>query len=166
MNSNDSEIEELVGGLFIPDRSAACYDRLKIAGNRAVPFLVAAVNQNRLAAGTLYGPIPQDFPSLDSPLYRIGELLAASGCAVAADHFIRNLASGDECLREYAAWGLGAIALRNCGEPVKRILANEDRKVRTFAVRGIGRALAAEEFRESALYDPDYQRRYRERPRG
>jgi precorrin-4/cobalt-precorrin-4 C11-methyltransferase len=25
----------------------------------------------------------------------------------------------------------------------------------------VGRALAAEDFRESALYDPDYQRRFR-----
>ena len=28
----------------------------------------------------------------------------------------------------------------------------------------VGRALAAEEFRDSALYDPDYQRRFRQRP--
>jgi hypothetical protein len=132
MNSNDPTIEELVDGLFIPDRSAACYDRLKNTGNRAVRLLVAAVNKSSLATDALHRSIPQDFPNLDSPLYRIGELLAASGSgsAPAVTHFLHNLTSRDQRLREYAAWGLGSIALSNCGEPVMRILATEERRAR------------------------------------
>jgi len=135
-------IRELVGGLFIPERSADCYDSLKNVGNRAVPFLVAAVNESRLPTGT-YSLVPQELPNLNSTLYRIGELLAASGSEAALVHFTEYLRSEDQRFCEYSAWGLGSIALEPCAEPVKRILASEDRKIRTFAVMGIGRALAA-----------------------
>ena len=45
---------------------------------------------------------------------------------------------------------LGDIAARLAAEPVERT-----------AMILVGRALAAEEFRDSALYDPDYRRRFR-----
>jgi uncharacterized protein DUF4375 len=77
------------------------------------------------------------------PPSKYGELLATSDCAGAAVHFLEYLTSEDQCLRQYAAWGRGSIAEENCAEPVNRILATEDRKTRTFAVLGIGRALAA-----------------------
>lgn len=47
---------------------------------------------------------------------------------------------------------LGDIAERLAAEPVERT-----------AVILVGRALAAEDFRDSALYDPEYQRRFRGR---
>ncbi|HET7718310.1 MAG TPA: precorrin-4 C(11)-methyltransferase [Bauldia sp.] len=50
---------------------------------------------------------------------------------------------------------LGDIAARLAAEPVERT-----------AVILVGRALAAEDFRESALYDPAYQRRFRRRDGG
>jgi precorrin-4/cobalt-precorrin-4 C11-methyltransferase len=46
---------------------------------------------------------------------------------------------------------LGDIAGKVAAEPIERT-----------AIVLIGRALAAQEFRESALYDPDYRRRFRE----
>jgi precorrin-4/cobalt-precorrin-4 C11-methyltransferase len=50
---------------------------------------------------------------------------------------------------------LGDIAARVAAEPIERT-----------ALILVGRALAAEDFNESALYDPDYRRRFRggERP--
>jgi len=131
-------IRELVNGLFIPERSADCYDSLKNVGNRAVPFLVAAVNESRLPTDN-YSLDSRELPNLNSPLYRIGDLLAASGSERALVHFTEYLRSEDQRLREYSAWGLGSIALRTCAEPVKRMLASEDRKIRTFAgLRAIG----------------------------
>ncbi len=47
---------------------------------------------------------------------------------------------------------LGDIAARLAAEPVERT-----------AIILVGRALAAEDFREFVLYDPAYQRRFRER---
>jgi precorrin-4/cobalt-precorrin-4 C11-methyltransferase len=46
---------------------------------------------------------------------------------------------------------LGDIARKVAAEPIERT-----------ALVLVGRALAAEEFRDSALYDPDYRRRFRE----
>lgn len=48
---------------------------------------------------------------------------------------------------------LGDICAALAGDPIERT-----------ALILVGRALAAEDFRESALYDPDYRRRYREGP--
>ena len=45
---------------------------------------------------------------------------------------------------------LGDIAAKVAAEPIERT-----------AIVLVGRALAAEDFRESALYDPDYRRRFR-----
>ena len=45
---------------------------------------------------------------------------------------------------------LGDIAGKLAAEPIERT-----------ALILVGRALAAEDFRESALYDPDYRRRFR-----
>jgi precorrin-4/cobalt-precorrin-4 C11-methyltransferase len=45
---------------------------------------------------------------------------------------------------------LGDIAAKLAAEPIERT-----------ALVLVGRALAAEEFRESALYDAEYQRRFR-----
>jgi len=50
---------------------------------------------------------------------------------------------------------LGDIVQRVAAEPVERT-----------ALILVGRALAAEDFRESALYDPDYRRRFRGGPPG
>jgi len=74
---------------------------LKIVGDRAVPYLMAAANENRLATSASYRPILPEIPNLNSPLYRIGELLATSGSAGAVVHFLENLTSGDPCFREY-----------------------------------------------------------------
>jgi precorrin-4/cobalt-precorrin-4 C11-methyltransferase len=46
---------------------------------------------------------------------------------------------------------LGDIAAKVAAEPIERT-----------AIVLVGRALAAQDFRDSALYDPDYRRRFRE----
>ncbi len=140
---SDSQIQELVDGLFVPERSADYHERLKIVGNRAVSFLVAALNDPHIRTTVFDSPIPQGSPDLAWPLYRIGELLATSGSEAAAVHFSDYLTNEDQRFREYAAWGLGSIALESCVEPVSRILAGEDRELRTSAMTGIRRALAA-----------------------
>jgi hypothetical protein len=108
-----------------------------------VSILVAALNDPHVPTTVFYSPIPEGSPDLASPLYRIGELLATSGSEAAAVHFSDYLTKEDQRFREYAAWGLGSIALENCVEPVSRILAGEDRELRTSAIMGIRRAHAA-----------------------
>ena len=44
---------------------------------------------------------------------------------------------------------------------IRAVLAAEQDEVDRTAVVLVGRALAAHDFRESALYDPDYRRRFR-----
>ena len=91
-------------------------------------------------------------PDLNSPLYKTGELLAISGSPDAAAHFLEKLSSDDRGLREYGAWGIGNIALASGAEVVKRILAAEDRRIRTFAALGVSRALASKRG-EPAFFD-------------
>jgi precorrin-4/cobalt-precorrin-4 C11-methyltransferase len=59
-----------------------------------------------------------------------------------------------------ASWPEGRAFVGTLGD-IQSLLA-EDRPERT-AVILVGRALKAEDFRESALYDPDYRRRFRGR---
>jgi hypothetical protein len=139
---SDAQIAGLVGGLFVPENSGHCYDRLKTAGNRAVPFLVSALKDSRVPTTAFDPPIPPGLPNFCSPLYRISDLLENSGSAESAAPFIGYLSDADPRFRKHGAWVLGGIGMENCIEPVKQILTGSDRGLRTSVMMGIGRALA------------------------
>jgi len=137
----DSRIQDLVNGLFVPERSDACFEDLKLAGSRAVPFLVAAMRDPRVAA-TAYMP-PYGLPDFSAPLFRVGSLLEESGSPEAAAPFLELLNHPEERLRNDGAIQLGSIALEVCIEPVNRLLGGADKDLRQHALMGIGHALKA-----------------------
>ena len=137
------DIQQLVDGLSVPERSHSCYEELKAAGSCAVPFLAAAAKECRAPGNNLDSSATRELPDLAWPLFRIAELLAISGSQAAIVHFADCLIERDQSLREYGAWGLGSIALEGCLKPVKEILASDNRRMKTLVVGGIGRALAA-----------------------
>jgi precorrin-4/cobalt-precorrin-4 C11-methyltransferase len=57
-----------------------------------------------------------------------------------------------------ASWPDERIIRGTLGDIAAKVAADEDER---GALDRLGRALAAEGFRESALYDPDYRRRFR-----
>jgi precorrin-4/cobalt-precorrin-4 C11-methyltransferase len=70
---------------------------------------------------------------------------------------------GDDCpvaVVAWASWPKERIVRGTLGDIVG-LLAEEP--IERTAIIFVGRALAASDFRESALYDPDYQRRFRGR---
>lgn len=94
-----------------------------------------------------------------------GATLAIHLAIHALDRVVAELTPlyGDDCpvaVVFHASWAdekiirgtLGDIAARFAADPVERT-----------AIIFVGRGLGAADFRESALYDPDYQRRFRDR---
>jgi precorrin-4/cobalt-precorrin-4 C11-methyltransferase len=79
----------------------------------------------------------------------VAELLPFYGADCPAAVVVRASWSDERILRGT----LGDIARKVAAEPIERT-----------ALVLVGRALAAEDFRESALYDPDYRRRFRGGP--
>jgi precorrin-4/cobalt-precorrin-4 C11-methyltransferase len=76
----------------------------------------------------------------------VGELVPYYGADCPVAVVVRASWSDERILRGT----LGDIAAQVAAEPIERT-----------AIVLVGRALAAEEFRDSALYDPDYRRRFR-----
>jgi precorrin-4/cobalt-precorrin-4 C11-methyltransferase len=76
----------------------------------------------------------------------VGELVPFYGADCPVAVVVRASWSDERILRGT----LGDIAAQVAAEPIERT-----------AIVLVGRALAAEEFRDSALYDPDYRRRFR-----
>lgn len=95
---------------------------------------------------------------------------AATGATLAIHLSIHALARvvadltphyGDDCAAAvvaYASWPQERVVQATLGTLVA---AMADDPVERTALILVGRALAAEDFRESALYDPDYTRRFR-----
>jgi precorrin-4/cobalt-precorrin-4 C11-methyltransferase len=57
-----------------------------------------------------------------------------------------------------ASWPDERIVTGTLGDIQQKLIRE---RIERTAIVLVGRALAAENFRESALYDPDYQRRFR-----
>lgn len=135
---SDAEIREMVERLFVHEDKDFNYDRLKLVGERAKPFLLEALNDPRVArrfsSGDLsFGP--------DFPLERICGLLmeldppaAAKALAAYAEH------ESDEH-RKHAAIVLGEIGTSACIEPILKLLDDEDDYVRSYAMMGIERGI-------------------------
>jgi hypothetical protein len=136
----DAQIAELVAGLFVPWKIEGCYERLKTAGDRAVPFLVSALEDPRIPATAFISP---GLLNSNSPYYLISDLLENSRSADAAAPFVEYVNGPDPRFRQDGALRLGAIGLETCIEPMKRILTGDDRDLRGYVLMGIERALTS-----------------------
>jgi hypothetical protein len=141
---SDDEIQDLVEGLFVPDRSDDCFEQLKAVGGQAVPLLVAAMRDLRVPGTAFHQPIPPGLPNFASPFYRISHLLESSGLEAAAVPFLELLNGADPRFQQDGAKSLGSLALEDCIEPVNRILLGGDERLRTYAMMGVESAIAGE----------------------
>lgn len=101
------------------------------------------------------------------------EAFAATGATLAIHLAIHALPSVVESLLPFYGAACPAAVVANATQPQQRIvrgslaticgLLEADPIERTATIL-VGRALASEDFRESALYDADYRRRYRGGP--
>jgi precorrin-4/cobalt-precorrin-4 C11-methyltransferase len=101
------------------------------------------------------------------------EAFAATGATLAIHLAIHALDNVVETLLPLYGAGCPVAVVAHVSQPQQRIVRGTlgdicaalavDPIERTALIL-VGRALAAEDFRESALYDPDYRRRYREGP--
>jgi len=136
---SDVDIKAMVERLFIQEDDDFNLDRLKLAGSRAVPFLIDALQEPRTETATF----PKVSPlALGSPFERICRLLdLQNGPPEAAFPLVKFLdnranSSGNEqlsgwaILRRPTAWG-----------PVSKALADKDDSVRSYAMIGVERAI-------------------------
>ena len=94
------------------------------------------------------------------------EAFAATGATLAIHLAIHALDNVVETLLPLYGADCPVAVVAHVSQPQQRIVRGTlagDPIERTALIL-VGRALAAEDFRESALYDPDYRRRYREGP--
>jgi len=140
---SDAQIADWVKGLYDRNygRSDDCYKRLTAVPRRAVPFLAEQLQHRRVRTMT-YQPVPEE-QSFQLPLLRMISLLAASGSEEAVAAFLEYLQGAEPRFRLDMARSLGCLAAENCIEPVKSILAGEQKGLRGMAMAGIGQALAA-----------------------
>jgi hypothetical protein len=136
----DSEVESLIQGLFSPPRADECYKALETVAGRAVPHLIAAMNDPRVLAT---GALAQGLPDFQSPLFRISDLLVRSGAPGAAPAFIDLLYHREVRLRQHGAMYLAALAQPVCIPGVTRLLGGDDPELRRHTMLGIGNALEA-----------------------
>jgi hypothetical protein len=139
---SDADLQSMVGGLFTQnDPHRANFHGLLYAGDRAVPFLIKAVNEPRTWTAVffhegfdLYGA---------SPFERICELLHNTAPAGAVSSVARYLKHPDPSFRRQAAWLIGGIGTSRCVTPLTVALADTELEVREYALIGIMNGLSA-----------------------
>jgi HEAT repeat protein len=136
----ESEIEALVQGLFSPDRAYECNRRLYLESlaPRALPFLLAAMKDPRVASDATYDDGDLNY---QSPLVHVSGLLGKSGSPEAAPPLLDLLNHPEACVREHVGMCLGELAQPTCIEAVMQLLANDDPEVRHSVMCGIAHAL-------------------------
>ena len=96
---------------------------------------------------------------------RTGATLAIHLAIHALDHIVQELTPlyGDDCpvaIVFHASWPDQKIVRGTLGDIAEKFAADP---VERTAIIFAGQGLGADDFRESSLYDPDYQRRFRDR---
>ncbi|MFA8020939.1 DMP19 family protein [Bremerella cremea] len=130
----DAEIEAMVEQLFQEEDDNWNVMRLSVVGERAVPFLVKALDDPRIRS--------QSFEEVTtgyghSPLDRIVYLLAPLGPQEAIAPLTKLVDLPDPMLRQEVAYGLGAIGKSDCVEPLQKLLADQDVAVVVHGLNGI-----------------------------
>lgn len=140
-NITDAEIRQMVSRLFVKKDDDFNFDRLKLVGAKAVPFLIDALeNRNastkRFSHGYPFGP--------NSAFERICDLLEPFGPPDAVRPLARYMDHKDDDVRKHAALVLGNIGTVEAIPPTLRALEDEDHYVRSYAMMGIRRGMEAQ----------------------
>lgn len=138
---SDVKIQKMVDGLFVRKDKNFNIDRLKRVGVRAVPMLVAAI-ENPKTASTKFGNSGHAFDN-KSPFERIVDVLEPIGPADAALPLAKYIDHEDDHFRKHAAIALGNIGTPECIAPMLKALDDNDDYVRSYAMMGIQRGIEA-----------------------
>lgn len=133
---SDADLQRMVERLFVkddPDR--ANFGGLLYAGARPLPFLLKALDDPRTPTAVFSGSGVGILST--SPFARICGLLRNLKRAEAATPLARYLENPNPMFRQSAALLLATIGTRECLEPVKRALADNDHEVREYALIGL-----------------------------
>jgi hypothetical protein len=131
---SDAELKAMVDRLFVDyDPERANFRTLMAAGDRAVPFLVQALGEPRTQTAVFKGT---RFDGT-SPFDRICSLLSHANSAQAVDPLTQYLQHADPAFRGAAASVLARIGTVECLQPVKKALADPERRVREYCLGGI-----------------------------
>lgn len=139
---SDDEIQKMVDRLFVRDDDDFNMDRLKLIGSKAVPFMIAALENSKRASTHFVGR----GHALDatSPFQRIVELLSPIGPPETAGPLIRYIDHEDDRIRRLAAIALGNTGSSACIDPMLRALHDDDDHVRSYALMGIKRGMTGQ----------------------
>lgn len=139
---SDDEIQQMVDRLFVQEDEDFNFDRLKLVGQKAVPMLIAAI-ENPKTGSTQFG---DGGHALDakSPFARIVNLLEPVSSAETALPLAKYIDHKDDHFRKTAAMALGNIGTNECIRPMLKALDDPDDYVRSYAMMGIQRGLNAQ----------------------
>lgn len=132
---SDAEIQRMVGRLFVKEDGDLNFDRLKLVGPKAIPFLIQAIDDPRNEKSKFDKGEMADLDS--SALERICDLLEPFGPPEAAAHLLRFVDHADSYFRGLAAIALGNIGTVECIEPILKLLADPEGSVWSSAMIGI-----------------------------
>ena len=136
---SDDEIRLMVSKLFNQKDEDFNFERLKLLGEKATPFLIESLSDPRMDQMT-FGDLEHSMDA-NSPFERVCDLLDPLCPTDAVEPLIRFSSHQDEDFRKLAALVLGKIASQSCIDPVSQLLDDEDDYVRSYAMMGVGRAL-------------------------
>jgi HEAT repeat protein len=137
---SDAEIRRMVDRLFVQKDEDSNFERLKLVGAKAVPFLTKALENS--AATTLFRERSHVFDA-QSPFERICDLLEPLGPPEAALPLAKYLNHDNDHFRKHAAIALGNIGTAECIEPMLKALDDDNDYVRSYAMMGIQRGIEA-----------------------
>jgi HEAT repeat protein len=133
---SDSELKSLVEQVFVQaDPMRENYRTLSFAGDRAVPYLVKALDDPRTWSAEFRSEQP--WLTGSSPFDRIADLLRSTAPAQAAKPLVRYLDHPKGWNRALAAIVIAKIGTPECLDPMKKALADPEEQVRKFAMGGI-----------------------------
>jgi HEAT repeat protein len=132
------DIQALVERLLEVETDRFTTRRLQLLGDRAVPALLAALNDPRFLRDKKTDSWVERLP-----LEKVLDLLEPFAPPEAVPSLALLMKNKDAKFRKIAALALGNIGSNACIEPVTAALADEDDYVRSYALMGIQRGLKA-----------------------
>ncbi len=139
---SDAEIQKMVDRLFAQEDKDFNFDRLKLVGSKAVPYLITALEDPK----TKTKQFGEGDHILDakSPFERICKLLGAIGPAEAALPLAKYIDHEDDQFRKQAALVLGNIGTDECIAAMLKALDDDEDYVRSYAMMGIQSGIDSE----------------------